>query len=163
MIKELYLKELEDEAGATRRCLERVPENLFSWKPHEKSMEMIRLAYTVASIPRWIARALDDGEINFNTFKNVIPTTNAELVKCFDDCMAEARTALKKISDEDLQNGMFYLKMGDKVLMSGTKLDTVSSSINHGAHHRGHLTVYLRLNNIPVPAIYGPSGDEREF
>jgi uncharacterized damage-inducible protein DinB len=157
-----FLKELEAEAAASRKCLERVPENLFKWKPHERSMEMGYLAIIVMEIPRWVSTAVEAGEINFGTFKHATPKDGAELVAEFDKNMEEARRVLGKASDEDLA-GMFYLKAGDKVLMSGTKLETVSSSINHGVHHRGQLTVYMRLNNIPVPSIYGPSADDKTF
>jgi uncharacterized damage-inducible protein DinB len=161
-IGNLYLKELESEAAASRKCLERVPENLFSWKPHEKSMEMGRLALIVAEVPRWISTAVTEGEVNFGTFKHAEPKTSADLVKEFDANMEAARRVLSEVADEQLEE-MFYLKMGDKTLMSGTKKDTIGSSINHAVHHRGQLTVYFRLNNIPVPSIYGPSGDEGHF
>lgn len=156
------LKELEAEAPASRKCLERIPENLFSWKPHEKSMAMGRLALIVAEVPRWISTSVEVGEVNFGTFKHADAKNAADLVKEFDANMEEARRVLSKASDEDLTK-MFSLKMGDKVLMSGTRGDTARSSTNHSVHHRGQLTVYMRLNNIPVPSIYGPSADEGEF
>jgi uncharacterized damage-inducible protein DinB len=156
------LKELEAEVPASRKCLERIPGDLFKWKPHEKSMEMGYLAQIVAEIPRWISISIEVGEINFGTYKRSEPKNGAELVAEFDKNMEEARKMLGKVSDEELA-GMFSLKHGDQVLMSRTKLETVSSSINHGVHHRGQLTVYMRLNNIPVPSIYGPSADDKTF
>lgn len=159
----LYWKELEAEAAASRKCLERVPADKFDWKPHEKSMKMGYLATIVAEIPRWISTAIEIGEINFGTFKHAEMKTPADLVKEFNANMALAKAALEKVSDEEMLNGKFALKSGDRDLMSGTKLDTVSSSINHGVHHRGQLTVYLRLNDIPVPSIYGPSADDKTF
>jgi uncharacterized damage-inducible protein DinB len=156
------LKELEAEAPASRKCLERIPANLFKWKPHERSMEMGYLALIVAEIPRWISTAIEVGEINFGTFKHAAPKDGAELAAEFDKNMEGARKTLGKVSDEELA-AMFSLKMGDKLLMSTTKLDTISSSISHSAHHRGQLTVYMRLNNIPVPSIYGPSADDKTF
>jgi uncharacterized damage-inducible protein DinB len=163
MLGALYLKELEAEAAASRKCLERIPDDLFSWKPHEKSMEMGYLALIVAEIPRWISTAVELGEVNLGTFAHAKPKNAADFVKEFDSNMVAARKALEKVSDEDLTDGKFHLKMGDKVLMSDTKVNTVSSSINHGVHHRGQLSVYMRLNNIPVPSIYGPSADEKDF
>jgi len=157
------LKELEAEAPASRKCLERIPENLFKWKPHERSMEMGYLAIIVMEIPRWISTAIEVGEINFGTFKHATPKDGAGLVAEFDKNMELARAALGKVSDEELVNGKFALKRGDQLLMGGSKIDTVSSSINHGIHHRGQLTVYMRLNNIPVPSIYGPSADDKSF
>jgi uncharacterized damage-inducible protein DinB len=157
-----FLKELEAEAPASRKCLERIPENLFTWKPHEKSMEMGYLAIIVAEVPRWISTAIETGDINFGTFKHDTPKNPAELVAQLDKNMKGARKALADVSDDELEK-MFTLKSGDKVLMSSTKLDTISSSINHMVHHRGQLTVYMRLNNIPVPSIYGPSADDKSW
>lgn len=150
------------EATSTRKCLERIPGELFGWKPHERSMQMGYLGLVIAEIPRWISTAIKAGEINFGTFKHAAPKTGAELAKEFDDNLAQAKEALENVPDKAMAE-MFYLKAGDKVLMSDTKLDTVRSSINHMVHHRGQLTVYLRLNNIPVPSIYGPSADDASF
>lgn len=157
-----FKKELEAEAPASRKCLERIPDGSFGWKPHEKSMAMGYLASIVAEIPRWISMALEVGEINFATFKHAEMKNAADLVAEFDRNMEGAKKVLENISDEDL-NGIFQLKMKDKILISETKRDTLSSSINHLVHHRGQLTIYFRLNNIPVPSIYGPSADEGKF
>lgn len=159
---QLYLKELEAEAAASRHCLERVPEDKFDYKPHERSMPMGRLAFLVAEVPLWIAKIINDGVIDFETFKHADPRTAADLVKEFDSNMEEAKKVLEKVSDEDLM-GTFILKRGDKILITETKLNMVSSTINHSVHHRGQLTVYLRLCGIPVPSIYGPSADEGHF
>lgn len=156
-------KELEAEVLASRKCLERIPDNLFDWKPHEKSMNMGYLALIVAEIPRWISTAIEVGEINFGTYKSATPKNAVDLIAVFNSNMERARKVLQKVSDEELIAGMFSLKAGDKLLMSDTKLNTVSSSINHLVHHRGQLTVYMRLNNIPVPSIYGPSADDKTF
>ncbi len=158
----IYLAELEAEATASRKCLERVPAELFGWKPHEKSMPMGYLAQIVAEIPRWIRMTIEEGEVNFGTFKRVEIKTPAELVAYFDENMKNVRPILEKVTDEQLQE-MFHLKNKEQVLMSMTKQETIGSSINHAVHHRGQLTVYLRLNNIPVPSIYGPSADEKTW
>jgi uncharacterized damage-inducible protein DinB len=162
-IAELLASELEAEAAATRKCLERVPAELYNWKPHEKSMLMGYLAVVIAEIPRWISTAVEVGEINFGTFKHTDAKAGPDFVAEFDKNLAGAKKALAGISDEELIKGKFELKRGDEVLMSDTKLGTVSSSINHLVHHRGQLSVYLRLNNIPVPSIYGPSADDKTF
>jgi uncharacterized damage-inducible protein DinB len=159
---QIYWKELEAEAPATRKCLERVTPELFEYKPHERSMKMGYLAQVISEIPRWISTCITDGEVNFGTFKHPDIKTTADLLKEFDDDMVLAKAALEKVSDEDLQ-GKFQLKAGDKVLMDNTKEFTVSSSINHMVHHRAQLSVYMRMNNIPVPSIYGPSGDDNTF
>lgn len=157
-----YLKELETEVRATRRCLEAIPEKLYEFKPHEKSMNMGYLSLLVADIPRWISKAIEKSVIDFQTDERFQLSTNAALLKYFDQNIEGAKRALRDVSNEELQN-MFYLKNGEQVLMSTTKKETVQSSINHWVHHRGQLTVYMRLNDIAVPSIYGPSADEKGF
>ncbi len=159
---EYFAKELEMEEPASRKCVERIPMELNTWKPHERSMQMGYLALLVAEIPLWITKTIEDSAIDFATYNRFQPKSTAELVKHLDECFASAKRALKNFSDEGL-NEIFYLKNKGETLMSIPKLDSVSSSINHLAHHRGQLTVYMRLNNIPVPSIYGPSADERGF
>jgi uncharacterized damage-inducible protein DinB len=155
-----YLVELESEAAATRKCLERVTENLFSWKPHERSMNMGYLTLLVAEIPKWIWFMVEKPDIDLATFTHVQPTTNAELVKHFDENMKMAKEALAKISNEEILKP-FYLKANGQTIHTTTKKESISSTINHWVHHRGQLTVYMRLNDLPVPSIYGPSADER--
>ena len=157
-----YFKELEAEAGASRKCLERIPESLFDWKPHEKSMTMGYLALLVAEIPKWIAYMLEKSEIDFATFEHFKPKNTSELVKHFEENLQAAKNALKQVSNEGLSEP-FYLKNKGQVLFSSPKKGNVGSSINHLVHHRGQLTVYMRLNNIPVPSIYGPSADDKGF
>ncbi len=157
-----YWKELEAEATASRRCLERIPEKLSEWKPHEKSMTMGYLALLVAEIPRWIYHIIELGDIDFGTFKVSEAGNAEELVKLFDKNLAAAKEALQKVSDEALDE-TFSLRNQGKVLFSSPKKDNISQSIIHLVHHRGQLTVYMRLNGIPVPSIYGPSADERTF
>ena len=157
-----FWRELEVEIKATRACLERIPESVFGYKPHEKSMEMGYLAVIVAEVPRWIAITIEKGEIDFATWEKYKLTTSAELLKYFDANVELAKKALQHTTDAALKE-MFYLKMGGNVLMSSTKHDSISSELNHWVHHRGQLTVYMRLNNIPVPSIYGPSADDKNF
>lgn len=157
-----FLNELEAEAAATRKCLERVSESLFDYKPHEKSMNLGYLSLLVAEIPKWLTAMIKDSEIDFATFEHFKPTTTAELVSHFDENLASAKQALESISDEEL-NETFYLKNQGQTVFSSPKKDNIGSTINHLVHHRGQLTVYLRLNNIDVPSIYGPSADDRGF
>ena len=157
-----FLKELEAEAAASRKCVERIPPALYKYKPHEKSMEMGYLAVLVAEIPKWIAIMINDNEINFATWQRYNMTSTEDMVKYFDKNMEDARDALKNVANEQLQT-LFYLKAGDKELMSSTRQVSVSSALNHWVHHRGQLTVYMRLNNIAVPAIYGPSADDNQW
>ena len=157
-----FLKELESEIPASRKCLERIPEDLFGWKPHEKSMQMGYLALLVAEIPKWISTMIEDSEIDFATFKHFQPKTTKELVDHFDENIKNAKRALQNVSNEELAKD-FSLKNQGHVLFSSPKKDNVGSSINHWVHHRGQLTVYMRLNDIPVPSIYGPSADDKTF
>lgn len=157
-----FLKELEAEATATRKCLEQIPENLFDWKPHEKSMPLGYLALLVAEIPKWIQHMIHKSEIDFATFEHFQAKNTAELVSHFDENLQSAREALQNVSDEVLAE-TFYLKNQGQVVFSSPKRENIGSSINHLVHHRGQLTVYMRLNDIPVPSIYGPSADDKGF
>lgn len=157
-----FLKELEAEATATRKCLEKIPEALFSWKPHEKSMAMGYLALLVAEIPKWLTHMIEKGDIDFATFTHFQPKTTAELVNHFDENLKGAKNALRHVSNEALDE-TFFLKNNGQILFSSPKKENIGSSINHLVHHRGQLTVYMRLNNLPVPSIYGPSADEKAF
>lgn len=158
----LFQKEFEAEIPATRKCIERVPENLYSWKPHEKSMNLGYLTLLVAEIPNWIAFMIKVGEIDFQTFKHKQVNTTNEMVAHFDDNINKARQALKELTADQLTRP-FALKNGSTVLFSSPLIDNLSSTINHWVHHRGQLTVYMRLNNIAVPSIYGPSADDKTF
>lgn len=157
-----FLRELEAEANATRKCLELIPENLFGWKPHEKSMKLGYLALLVAEIPKWIQYMVEKSEIDFAAFEHFQPKNTAELVKHFDENLQLGRNALQNVSDETLAEP-FHLKNEGKVVFSSPKKENIGSSINHLVHHRGQLTVYMRLNEIPVPSIYGPSADDKGF
>lgn len=157
-----YLRELESEARATRECLEQVPMDDPKWKPHDKSMELGYLAILVADIPRWIQHAIESGTINFGSWEQKNPTTTDELVALFDENMTVVRRALESLTDDGLSKE-FQLKRGEEVLMASPVGETISSSINHMVHHRGQLSVYLRLLGKKVPSIYGPSADSQGF
>jgi len=157
-----FLKELEAESGSSRKCLERIPMNLSSWKPHEKSMPMGYLSLLVAEIPKWITHTIEPGVIDFAAWKHFEPKTTDELVKHFDENLTGAKKALRETTDEKLSE-LFYLKHGVRVLMSLPKGESIGQTINHLVHHRGQLTVYMRLNNLQVPQVYGPSADEKGF
>ena len=157
-----FLRELETEAAATRKCLERIPENIWDWKPHPKSMQLGYLALLVSEIPKWIQHTIEIGEIDLTTYPHFQPKNTAELVHHFDQNLMLAKNALLHVSDERLQT-TFSLKNQGQLLFSSPVGESVSQSLNHWVHHRGQLTVYMRLNEIPVPSIYGPSADDRSF
>ncbi len=162
VIVDQFTRELESEVRATRECLEQVPMDKADWKPHEKSMPLGYMAILVADIPRWIQYMIEHGVVDFKTYEQRHPKTSEELVSLFDENMGSARKALKTLSDADLTNE-FQLKNGDQLLMSSPLGESISSSINHMVHHRGQLTVYLRLNDKKIPSIYGPSADSGGF
>jgi uncharacterized damage-inducible protein DinB len=157
-----FLKELESEAAATRKCLERIPESLFEYKPHETSMTLGYLALLVAEIPKWIAAMIETSEIDLATYEHFTPKTTAELVNHFDENLEAAKKALQTVADEEL-SAPFSLKVNGEVVFTASKAENIEPAINHLVHHRGQLTVYMRLNEIAVPSIYGPSADDRRF
>lgn len=157
-----YLQELESEVRATRKCLESIPESKYEWKPHEKSMNMGYLSLLVADIPRWITDTIEKSEIDLATYDHFQLSTTAALLKHFEQNLEGARRALHSVTNEELAEP-FYLKNSGKLLYTAPKKENIQSSINHWVHHRGQLTVYMRLNDIAVPSIYGPSADERGF
>lgn len=157
-----YLKELESEATASRKCLEKIPMDVMGFTPHEKSMKMGGLVVMTADIPRWIAKMVNDKVIDFATYPQFSPKSTEELVAHFDETMGEAREALKNLKDGDLKQ-TFELKNNGQLLWATPLGDGIANTINHWVHHRGQLTVYMRLNNLPVPSLYGPSADEKMF
>ena len=157
-----FLKEIESEAAASKKCLERIPETSFEYKPHPKSMKMGYLALLVAEIPLWIKYMVETGEIDFVTFPHIDPKTTQELVNHLEENLDGAKAALQNVTDDELQKP-FTLKANGKVLYTAPKIQDIGTTINHWVHHRGQLTVYMRLNDIPVPSIYGPSADDKVF
>lgn len=158
-----FKNELLAEAPATRKCIERLNESLFDYKPHEKSMKMSGLMMMMAEMPKWVATIVEVGVIDFHTWERYEMTTVAKLVEYFDKNLEAAVQALDGTTDDTLKNEMFILKMGDKELMKDSRSASVGSTLNHWVHHRGQLTVYMRLNDIAVPSLYGPSADEGSF
>jgi uncharacterized damage-inducible protein DinB len=159
------IAELSHEATTTKTILERIPAEKFDYKPHEKSMTMIRLAAHVAEMVDWVNETCIKDELDFATtdYKPFEPKTTAELVEFHDKLVVKATEALKNTSDEDMQK-TWTLKNGETVYMAMTKIATIRTMcFNHIWHHRGQLSVYLRLNDIPVPSIYGPSADEGQM
>jgi uncharacterized damage-inducible protein DinB len=154
--------EMRQEAKTTRRLLERVPETSFGWKPHEKSMTLGRLAAHVAELPELVIPALTQPELDFasGAFKPFAPTSTAELLEKFDRNIDAAAGLLEKQPD-DRMGEPWKLRSGDHVLFEMPRAMVVRFvGLNHVVHHRGQLSVYLRLLDVPLPSIYGPSADE---
>ena len=164
-LKDLFLDQLEKEAASTRRALERVPEGRNDWKPHEKSMLLGYLAALVATMPAWIAFMINQDELDLISpgsakFRPQVVSSSRELVQMLDDAVAKAREALANTTDEHLMTPWRFIA-GGKVVSEQPRYIMIRDAVfSHLAHHRGQLTVYLRLNDAPVPAIYGPSADE---
>ena len=156
-------QELEHEAAVTRKCLERVPTDKFGWKPHPKSMSLGQLASHITEIAGWAADTLEKDGLNFNMseYKPYAAKDSAALLKQFDEQIGKAKTALGKASDDRLM-AKWKLTMDGNEMINMPRVAVMRSFVlSHMIHHRGQLSVYLRENNIPVPAIYGPSADEK--
>ena len=159
------IAEMEHEAGVTRTCLERIPAEKFDWKPHEKSMSFGRLASHVAEMFAWTPSTMDHPELDFSKmdYKPFEPSTTEELVEFLDKNVAEAIASLKSSADDRFME-TWTMRNGETVYFTMPKVAVMRSFImNHIIHHRGQLSVYLRLNDISVPSIYGPSADEGQM
>jgi uncharacterized damage-inducible protein DinB len=158
-----FLQEFDREAGTTRRVLERVPTDKLSWKPHPKSMSLGELALHVAASPAVICGWCTEDETTFTGEKVPEPTSSAEILAAHDQGVSSVRESLTKVGDEGLK-AMWTAKAGGATLMQMPKSALVRAIVlNHWIHHRGQLSVYLRLLDVPVPSIYGPSADENPF
>lgn len=164
-ITELFLAQLEDEAGRSRRALEKVPTGRDDWKPHDKSMPFGRLAMLVARMPSWFPLIIGQDQLDLagSNVQQAPLRTPQELVKAIDEGAAQARESFKKATDEFLVTTTWRLAMGGKIVSEQPRYLVVRDTFAHMAHHRGQLTVYLRLNGVPVPALYGPSADDMTF
>jgi uncharacterized damage-inducible protein DinB len=161
-IAEILLLDFDQEIAGTRRLLERIPENEPQWKPHEKSMPIGRLALHAARLPEFCTRMLTTDELNFATEKlpDLTFQSTAHLISELDRTSAEAKRAMQNASDE-LLNKHWRLLFGDKVIFDAPRKNLYRRLfLNHLIHHRAQLGVYLRLLNMPVPSLYGPSADE---
>jgi len=167
-LTEFFLAQLEREAATTRLALERVPEGHNDWKPHAKSMELGYLASLAATMPAWIVSMVKQDEFDLSSpaaarFKPVAWRSRQELLSALDQAVAEAREALQNTNDEHLLKTWKFVVGGHVASQNPRYLMIAESVFSHLAHHRGQLTVYLRLNQSSVPALYGPSADEGRF
>jgi uncharacterized damage-inducible protein DinB len=167
-ISESLLPEFDHEMANTRKVLERVPDDKLDWKPHEKSYAMSELATHLSNIPSWVAStigqdALDLAPPGAPPFRVELVKSGQEAQEKFDRNVAAARAAIAGASDEQFFRPWSLLK-GGETLMTLPKMAVIRSFVlNHTIHHRAQLGVYLRLNDVPVPSIYGPSADESSF
>jgi len=160
-----FIAELQHEAATTRTCLERIPADKFNWKPHEKSMEFGRLASHIAEMFGWTPMTLQQDELDFAKidYKPFEPASTDDLLEYLDKNVNEAVDALRNTTDEQFM-GTWTMKNDETVYFTLPKVAVMRSFVmNHIIHHRGQLSVYLRLNDIAVPSIYGPSADEGQM
>jgi uncharacterized damage-inducible protein DinB len=158
-IGEGLLPEFDMEMATTRKLLERVPGDKGTWKPHPKSFALGHLAQLVAGMPGWITNMLHETALDLGSAKPYTFEKTEALLDQFDQNVREAREALAGMKDADFQ-AMWSLKRGDMVFFSMPRIAVTRQTINHLVHHRGQLSVYLRLLDVPVPSIYGPTADE---
>jgi len=159
-IAETLLPEFEQEMASTRRVLERVPSDKAQWKPHPKSFALGHLAQLVSWMPDWIANTIRDTALDLATAPSYSFEATETLVKGFDANVQAARDALRTSRDADYTVS-WSLKHGARVLFTAPRGTVVRNHLSHLIHHRGQLTVYLRLVDVPVPSVYGPTADER--
>lgn len=166
-LTEVFLAEIDREAERSKRALEQVPEGKRDWKPHEKSMAFGYLSDMVATMPSWAAMAITQNELDLNPpggskYKQAPLNTRKELMDALEKSVAQARTALQGTTDEFLMTPWRLLVAG-QVVMEMPRHVVMRDMLNHMAHHRGQMTVYLRLLGATVPALYGPSADDKRF
>ena len=157
--------EMEHEVANTRKMLERIPEAQYGYKPHEKSTSLISLATHVAEMFSWVAPTLATAELDFATtpYNPPVVNNNAELLALLDKTFAEAKEALAK-TDNAVFMEMWTMRNGETVFFTLPKAAVVRSMVfSHHYHHRGQISVYLRLLNVPIPGMYGPSADEGQM
>lgn len=159
----LFSNELEQEAKTTQKFLKIVPDDQFSWSPHEKSMSLKDLAVHIAEIPGWIETALNQDMLDFSDGYKPTPVENSDdLIELLEQSVQKSQKALNGASEDDLLPD-WTMKNGDQVLMVMPKHAVIRHSLNQITHHRAQLGVYLRLLDIPIPGSYGPSADEQSF
>jgi len=165
-LTDLFLEELEREVARSRRALEQVPAGKHDWKPHDKSMIFGYLTNMVATMPTWIAMIVNQDELDIAPKSGSSPPaamdSSAEYLQALDKAAADARAALKSTNEAHLKTS-WRLLAGGQVVLETPRHEMIRDTINHWAHHRGQMTVYLRLMGATVPALYGPSADDKRF
>jgi uncharacterized damage-inducible protein DinB len=160
MIK-IFLNELEQEAISTRKMLEIVPNEKYDWQPHPKSMTIRALATHIAEIPGWIEHGINNDGLDFAKmpYKPKVINNTKELLEMYEEAVTKGKSVLTEANENKL-NGRWVMRNGDIVLMDLSKAEVIRHSLSQFIHHRAQLGVFLRLLNIPIPGVYGPSADE---
>jgi uncharacterized damage-inducible protein DinB len=166
-LTDLFLADLDREAQRSRKALEQVPEGKYDWKPHEKSMHFGYLTELVATMPSWVTMAVNQDELDLSprggsSYQRPNLRTRVDLLQGLDTALAEAKAALHGTTDAHLMTPWKLLVAGN-VVMETPRHEVIGETLRHLSHHRGQMTVYLRLLGAKVPALYGPSADEKTF
>jgi uncharacterized damage-inducible protein DinB len=158
---QIFSRELEQEARITRKMLQRVPDDKYDWRPHQKSMTIRQLATHVAELPSWVSLTLTTPELDFgiHPYQPEEINNTTELMDYFEKTLADGKAHLARASDDQLSENWTY-RNGDQIYFSHPKDEVIRMTYNQIVHHRAQLGVYLRLLNIPIPGSYGPSADE---
>ncbi|MDR3272637.1 MAG: DinB family protein [Flavobacteriaceae bacterium] len=160
-LKELLINEIQQESVSIRKMLSRVPTDKFGWKPHEKSMPLGHLASHIATLFGWAEMVVTSDELDLKNFTPCEAKNGEELLQLFENIKEKSVKALQQADENALQNSEWTLRMGEHIIFKLTKYSIIRTMcFNHLYHHRGQLSVYLRLLDIPVPGTYGPSADE---
>jgi len=161
-ISDALLPEFDQEMANTRKTLERIPEDKLAWKPHEKSMTLGRLSGHIVELVGWVNTtiATDSLNVTMDTYKPIVATSQQQILELFDQSVKESRAAIAGASDEHLMQPWTLAVNGQTIFTLPRAAVLRISCFNHIIHHRAQLGVYLRLNNVPVPGLYGPSADE---
>jgi len=159
-LSESLVAELTHEASSTRKMFERLPEQSLTWKPHSKSRSLGEIAEHIAGLPGVFIGSLDQDEFDRLTLQPQLPGRVSDLVKTFDRGVTKAFDVLQQLSDEQMMASWRY-RYGERIIFEMPRLAVIRAmGINHLIHHRGQLSVYLRLLDVPVPSVYGPTADE---
>lgn len=157
----MFLNELEQEAASTRKMLAIVPDDKYDWQPHPKSMKIRALVTHVAEIPGWIGSVMENDVLDFSKtpYNPKVINNTKDLLVFFDECVAKGKAVLVDANESKLNN-RWVMRNGDVVYMDFSKAEAIRHSLSQHIHHRAQLGVFLRLLNIPIPGVYGPSADE---
>lgn len=166
-LKEYLAAEVDREVTRSRKALEELPEGKYDWKPHDRSMILGYLSMMVATIPTWIVMQIKQDELDIapaegSNVEQKRMETSADLIAALDKSAADAQAAFADTTDEHLLTN-WKLKARGQTVMEAPRYEMIQDTINHWVHHRGQMTVYLRLMGAKVPAIYGPSADDNQF
>ena len=166
-IKDFLAAQLDREVARSRKALEQMPEGQADWKPHDRSMQFGYLADMVATIPTWIVFQLKQDSLDIapgdgSKFPRTPKVTRADYLKALEDAAAQARQLFQETTEEKLA-APWQLKTRGNVVQEGPRHEMIQETISHWSHHRGQMTVYLRLMGAKVPALFGPSADENSF